>query len=70
MSKINRREFIGGLAALGAAGVGGCKLPGYCGLGESVYGGIPLGVITFSYWHMPVGSTSMSLKSSLFLDSG
>ena len=58
MSKINRREFIGGLAALGAAGVGGCKLPGYCGLGESVYGGIPLGVITFSYWHMPVGYLS------------
>ena len=55
MSKVNRREFIGGLAALGAAGVGGCKLPGYCGLGESVYGGIPLGVITFSYWHMWVG---------------
>ena len=58
MSKVNRREFIGGLAALGAAGLGGCKLPGYCGLGESVYGGIPLGVITFSYWHMPVGYLS------------
>ena len=58
MSKFNRREFIGGLAALGAAGVGGCKLPGYCGLGESIYGGIPLGVITFSYWHMPVGYLS------------
>ena len=58
MSMFNRREFIGGLAALGAAGVGGCKLPGYCGLGESIYGGIPLGVITFSYWHMPVGYLS------------
>ena len=37
---------------------GGCKWPGYMGLGKSVYGGIPIGVITFSYWHMPVGYLS------------
>ena len=56
---INRREFLfKSAAAAGAAALGGCKLPGYCGLGESVYGGIPIGVITFSYWHMPVGYLS------------
>ena len=55
----SRRDFLAGVAgAAGAAALGGCKLPGYCGLGESVYGGIPLGVISFSYWHMPVGYLS------------
>lgn len=63
---LSRRNFIGGAGALGALGLGGCKLPGYCGLGESVYGGIPIGVITFSYWHMPVGylSTLKYVKES------
>ena len=55
---INRRDFLIGAGAVGTAALGGCKLPGYCGLGESVYGGIPIGVITFSYWHMPVGYLS------------
>lgn len=55
---MNRREFIGGMTSLGAMGLGGCKMMDYYGIGDSVYGGIPLGVITFSYWHMPVGYLS------------
>ena len=46
---MNRREFIGGMTSLGAMGLGGCKMMDYYGIGDSVYGGIPLGVITFSY---------------------
>lgn len=63
----NRRGFLKGVAgAAGAAALGGCRLPGYCGFGESVYGGVPIGVITFSYWHMPVGylSTLKYVKES------
>ena len=38
----DRRDFLKGIVgAAGVAALGGCKLPGYCGLGESVYGGIP-----------------------------
>ena len=55
----SRKDFLKDIAAVaGTAALGGCKLPGYCGWGESVYGGIPIGVITFSYWHMPVGYLS------------
>ena len=49
---INRRTFLLQGAALAA---GGCACPfGSCNAG-SVYKGIPIGVITYSYCRMPVG---------------
>lgn len=47
---INRREF---LVHCGALAAGGCVCPFGCG--GSVYSGIPVGVITYSYRDMPVG---------------
>ena len=47
---IDRREF---LINCGALAVGGCACP--FGGGGSVYSGIPVGVITYSYRNMPVG---------------
>ena len=48
----NRRDF---LVQCGALAVGGCACPFGCGSGCSVYSGIPVGVITYSYRDMPVG---------------
>lgn len=49
---VNRRTFLLQSAALAA---GGCACPfGSCNAG-SVYSGIPIGVITYSYRTMPVG---------------
>ena len=47
---MTRREFLG--SAAGFAALGGCV----SGDAGSVYGGIPIGVITYSYRSMPVGA--------------
>ena len=49
---IDRRTFLMQGAALAA---GGCACPFGCADAGSVYGGIPIGVITYSYRDMPVG---------------
>ena len=48
--EMTRRGFLG--SAAGFAALGGCCS---CGGGGSVYRGIPIGVITYSYRSMPVG---------------
>lgn len=47
---------MNGIDFLSAFGLG--KLAQMHGVGKSEYGGIPVGAITFSYWHMPVGYLS------------
>ena len=49
---IDRRTFLVQSAALAAGGCA-CPIGGSCA--DSVYGGIPIGVITYSYCSMPVG---------------
>ena len=49
---IDRRTFLMQGAALAA---GGCACPFAASCAGSVYGGIPVGVITYSYRDMPVG---------------
>ncbi len=48
---INRREFLGGAA--GFLAMGGCTTPN---ASASVYAGVPVGVITYSYRSMPAGA--------------
>jgi len=58
MTDVSRRRFVGGLGALAASGLAGCKLPGLCGCGDSTYDGIQVGAITFSFYRMPIGPGS------------
>ena len=53
--EITRRNFLGGATSFAALGLGGCCSCG-CGDAGSVYKGIPIGVITYSYRSMPVGA--------------
>ena len=50
---INRRDFLVQSAALAA---GGCACPFGGACAGSIYEGIPVGVITYSYRSMPVGT--------------
>ena len=50
---INRRDFLVQSAALAA---GGCACPFGGACAGSIYEGIPVGVITYSYCSMPVGT--------------
>lgn len=39
--------------------LGGCRWPGFCAGGDSVYDGVQIGAITFSFYRMPIGPGSM-----------
>ena len=60
--EITRRNFLGGATSFAALGLGGCCSCG-CGDAGSVYKGIPIGVITYSYRSMPVGVGSRLLRT-------
>ena len=53
MKMINRRSFLFQGAALAA---GGCAIPFDSCRADSIYRGIPIGVITYSYRSMPAGA--------------
>ena len=49
----SRRSFLGGVAALGAASLVPAKLFGAETKPDSKFGGVQIGVITYSYRSMP-----------------